>query len=116
MLCPVQIPIATALVVFSPTFAGALFLGISNTIFGHSLKTLISEYAPAVNPQVIINAGKTGSRTATQQSELPSVLVAYAKSVDRVFYLTTGVAAGCFLFSLGMGWRDVRKRNQVCAA
>lgn len=116
MLPPVQIPIATALVVFSQTFAGALFLGIPNAIFDNSVKTLISEYAPAVNPQVIINAGATGFRTATQPSELPSVLVAYAKRVDRVFYLTTGVAAGFFLFSLGMGWKDIRKRNQVSAA
>ncbi len=40
---------------------------------------------------------------------LPEVLEAYAQAVSRVFYLTTGAAAGNFLFAWGMGWTTVKK-------
>ena len=43
-------------------------------------------------------------------------LVAYAKSVDRVFYLTAGAAVGCFVFGWSMGFKDIRKKNQVSKA
>jgi hypothetical protein len=105
-----------ALVMFSQSFAGAIFLSFSETIFTNSLKALIPKYAPSVDPQTIINAGATGFRTKVQGSDLANVLIAYAKSVDRVFYLTVGAAAGCFIFAWGMGWRDIRKRNQVSKA
>ncbi|KAJ5680303.1 hypothetical protein N7536_011442 [Penicillium majusculum] len=103
VLPPSQIPIATALVMFSQTFAGALFLSFSDTIFTNSLSTLIPIYCPSVDPHTIINAGATEFRSYVSQLELPEVLLAYAKSVDRVFYLTTGMACGSLLFSCFMG-------------
>lgn len=105
-----------ALVMFSQAFAGALFLSFSETIFINSLNTLIPEYAPSVNPQSVINAGATGFRTIIKGTELADVLVAYAKSVDRVFYLTVGAAVACFAFGWFMGFKDIRKKNQVSKA
>ncbi|KGO65250.1 Major facilitator superfamily domain, general substrate transporter [Penicillium italicum] len=116
VLPPAQIPVATALVMFSQTLSGALFLSFSSTIFTNSLMTLIPKYAPSVDPKTIINAGATGLRSTLSGDELANVLVAYAKSVDRVFYLTTGMACGCFVFSWAMGWKDIRKKNTVSKA
>lgn len=101
---------------FSQTFAGALFLSFSDTIFTNSLSTLIPTYAPSVDPQTIINAGATDFRTYVSESQLGGVLLAYAKSVDRVFYLTTGMACGCFFFSFFMGWKDIRTKKSVSKA
>jgi hypothetical protein len=105
-----------ALVTFSQAFAGALCLSFSDTIFANSLKTLVPKYAPAVNPQIIINAGATGFRAIIQGSELAGVLTAYANSVDRVFYLTAGAAVGCFVSGWFMGFKDIRKKTQVSKA
>jgi hypothetical protein len=115
-LLPSEIPIAMALLMFSQTFAGSLFLTFAATIFTNSLKTLIPEYAPEVDAQALITAGATGFRSLISGTELAQVLIAYAKSVDRVFYLITGGAFGCFAFSWAMGWKDIRKRKAVSAA
>jgi hypothetical protein len=115
-LLPSEIPIAMALLMFSQTFAGSLFLTFAATIFTNSLKTLIPEYAPEVDAQALITAGATGFRSLISGAELAHVLVAYAKSVDRVFYLITGAAFGCFAFAWAMGWKDIRKRKVVSAA
>jgi hypothetical protein len=105
-----------ALAMFSQAIAGALFLSFSDTIFTNSLKTLVPKYAPSINPQTVINAGATGFQTVVNRAELAGVLVAYAKSVDRVFYLTAGAAVGCFASGWFMGFKDIRKRKEVSRA
>jgi len=105
-----------ALIMFSQSFVGALFLSFSDTIFTNSLKTLVPKYAPSVDPQTVINAGATGFRTVVDGVQLKGVLVAYAKSLDRVFYLTVGAAVGSFLFGWFMGFKDITKKEQVSKA
>lgn len=115
-LHPAQLPLAMALVMFSQSFAGALFLSFSSTIFTNSLKTFIYKYAPSVDAQIVINAGATGFRKDIIETALPGVLIAYAKSINRVFYLTAGMAVGCFVFAWGMGWKDIRKTSKALKA
>ncbi|KAI1642322.1 putative MFS multidrug transporter [Daldinia loculata] len=115
-LPPAQISVAMALLMFSQNFGGALFLSFAETIFSNSLKTLIPEYAPSVNPETIINAGATGFRRTISPAEITHVLVAYSKSIDRVFYMTAGMGVLCFVFSWGTGWKDIRKKNEVSKA
>ena len=110
-VAPAQIPLAMSLVIFSQSFAGALFLSFSDTIFSNSLKTLIPIYAPSVSAQTIIDAGATGFQNEVSGANLAGVLIAYAKSIDRVFYLTAGMGVGCFVFAWGMGWKDIRKKD-----
>ena len=115
-LQPVQIPVAMALLMFSQTFGGALFLSFSDTIFTNSLKALIPTYAPSIDATTVINAGANGIRRLISSSNLGNVLVAYAKSVDRVFYLTASAGVCCFICTWGMGWKDIRKKKEVSKA
>ena len=105
-----------AFLMFAQNFTGALFLSFSDTIFTNSIKTLIPYYAPSVNVQSVIDAGASGFRSLLNGSELAEVLVAYAKSVDRVFYLPTGASICCFIFVWLMGWKDIRKKPEVSRA
>ena len=105
-----------ALIGFSQTLGGALFLSFSDTIFTNSLKSLIRSYAPAVDPESVIAAGATGYRNIISRDDLANVLVAYAKSVDRVFYLTASAGVMCFVFAWGMGWKDIRKKKEISKA
>ena len=105
-----------ALIMFSQTFGGAMFLSFSDTIFTNSLKSLIPIYAPSVDPRTVINAGATGYRNIISGTALANVLVAYAKSVDRVFYLTAAAGVSCFIFAWGMGWKDIRTKKEVSKA
>lgn len=98
---------------FSQSLFSALFLTFASTIFTNSLTTLIPQYAPSVDPKAVITAGATGFRTIINGEDLAEVLVAYAKSIDRVFYLAAAGGVCCFVFAWGMGWRDVRKRKEV---
>ncbi|KAK6837010.1 MFS general substrate transporter [Apiospora arundinis] len=112
-LPPPQIPIAMALLMFSQALGGSLFLSFASTIFTNSLKTLIPQYAPSVDPQQIIDVGATGFRGIIRNpQELDGVLAGYARSVDRVHYLTAAAAVASFFTCCFVGLKDIRKRNQ----
>lgn len=113
---PQQIPIAMALVTFSQSFGAALFLSFAETTFSNSFGELIPKYAPSVNGQSVVAAGATGFRKIVSGTDLAGVLIAYAKSIDRIFYLAAGLGAGCFVFAWGMGWKDLRKKKEVSKA
>ena len=105
-----------ALVMFSQSFDVALFFSFVEIIFINSFKTLIPKYASSVDAQSVINTGATEFRTIISKTDLTGVLIAYAKSIDRVFYLTMGMEVGYFAFAWGMGWKDLRMKKEVTKA
>jgi len=107
-----QIPTAMAFIMFCQSFCNSNFLTYAEVIFTTSLKSLMPQYAPGVKAQTIIDTGVTAFRKVVPPDELPGVLKAYAKSLDRVFYMTTGAAGGAFLLSFGMGFIDIRAKKQ----
>jgi len=111
-LPPTQIPIARALLMFSQSFSASLFLSFDETIFNNSFKTLLPRYAPSVDPQSVISAGASGIRAIVTETESAGVLIAYAKAVDRVFYMPAGIGVGCFVFAWFMVWTNLKKKKK----
>ncbi|KIM95352.1 hypothetical protein OIDMADRAFT_206451 [Oidiodendron maius Zn] len=108
-----MVSISMSLLTFMQTLGGAIMLTCGETIFTNSLRDTIPTYE-GVNPEAIILAGATGIRAIiTDPTQLAGVLIAYSKSVDRVFYLAIGCSCACFLFSWGMGWKDIRKKPKA---
>jgi hypothetical protein len=44
-------------------------------------------------------------------ASLEGVLLAYAKSLDRVWYFCAGIATPSFFFAFFMGWDDIREKK-----
>lgn len=109
-----MISISMSLLTFTQTLGGAVMLSCGQTIFGNSLKDTIPQYAKRVSPDAIIAAGATGIRkVVTNPKQLAGVLVAYSKSIDRVFYLALGCSCVCCICVWGMGWKDIRKKSRT---
>ncbi len=97
---------------FSQTFGGAIFLTVAQTIFSNSLSVKIAEYLPNIDAGKVISAGATGMHDVVAEADLPGVLLAYADSVDHVFYLVTASGVLVFAVSWGMGWTDIREKKK----
>jgi hypothetical protein len=110
-LPPTQAPLAISLLMFSGMLSGALLLSFSATIFTQSLRKLIPRQDPAADARAIIAAGATGFRHLLNPSEIGSILIAYAKSIDRVFYLITALSAVSFFLAFGLGFKDIREKK-----
>lgn len=98
-----------AFVIFTQSLGSAIILVLCNVIFSSSLVAQLQEQVPRIDAEAVVMAGATGFRAIIQPDHFPNVLVAFANSVDRVFYLAAGVASACAVVLWGMGWHDLRK-------
>ena len=111
VLAEEQLSVAMALLVFSQTFGGAVFLTISQTIFTNSLRSQLSE---TLSPTVVLRVMGAGARdlySIVSGADLDVVLQAYSTAVDRVFYLPLAASIGLFMAGWGMGWHDISKKG-----
>lgn len=102
-----------AIVMFSQTFGGALFLTFAETDFTNGLTKAMLTSAPNVNVETVIAAGASAIRKVVPDADLGGVLFAYNQAVQHVFYLAAGSAAATLLFCWGMGWKSVKKAKVV---
>jgi hypothetical protein len=114
-LPPTQAPIGMSMIMFSGMLGGALLLSFSATIFTQSLRKEIPIQDAGADAQAIIAAGATEFRRLLDPSELGGILVAYSKSIDRVFYLLAALTAVSFLLGFGLGFKDIREKKEVKA-
>jgi len=109
---PKQIATANALVVFSQTLGGAICLSLGQVVFSDRLRAGIAHYAPEVSAAAVIVAGATGIRDVVPAASLPGVVLAYSKAFDKVMHLGTGISGGQLLFAFGMGWVNIKKKEE----
>lgn len=112
---PDLISVATAILVFSQTFGGAIFITVANVILTNKLRDELVDRLPHLDAQRIIDAGAAGVRDVVPQVDLPGALASYAKAVDAVFYLAVAASVAMFFTSWGIGWKDIRKKKPVKA-
>lgn len=98
-----------AILVFSQTFGGSLFLALSQTAFTNSLKAALQTFAPDIEVETLLTAGASALRDVVPAASLNGVLLAYSEAISHVFYICAGIAVGSFAFSWGMGWKNVKK-------
>ena len=101
-----------AVLVFCQTFGGSLILAVSQTAFTNSLKNALDTYAPNIDVRTLLDAGASAIREKVPLDSLQGVLLAYNKALSNVWYVITGTAAVTFLFTWGMGWKNVKKAKE----
>lgn len=107
-----QLATGMAVMIFAQSLGPAIVLVLCNVVFLSSLTAQLREHAPRADAAAIIRAGATGFHAIVQPADLAGVLAAYANSVDRVFYIVAAVAAACGVVLWGMGWRDLREKQE----
>ncbi|CAK7224690.1 hypothetical protein SCUCBS95973_005603 [Sporothrix curviconia] len=113
---PKQVSVAVGLLSFGQNFGGAVWLTVANTVFDNTLVKQLVAHAPGVNPEAVIAAGATAFRGVVPASSVPGVILAYANSVNHVFYMAMGLSIACFFCTFGLGWVDIRKHKPGATA
>jgi len=110
-LPPAQIAVGITLLIFGQTFGGALFLALAQTVFNGSIVNNLKDQAPTLNHQTVIAVGATAFRQVVKPDQIVGVLEAYNSALNSVFFLAAGAGFGTFIFALGIGWVDIRKKE-----
>lgn len=98
-----DMPVATTLLLFGQSLAGAIFLPVCQSIFQNQLVSNLHEYARDANSNDILEGGITGLRKVVSAEQLPSVLTAYNKALTQSFYVAVALSS---LSILGPIWLD----------
>ncbi|KAI0886808.1 major facilitator superfamily domain-containing protein [Annulohypoxylon maeteangense] len=108
-----MIPSAMSTLVFLQNFGAAVMVALGQTILTNSLVTLIPQYAPGVDPSLVLNAGTTSEAIyeAIGPDKLESVLLAYSMALQRVWYFTAGIAVPPFFVGWCFTWENIRRKS-----
>ncbi|KAI4123198.1 MAG: hypothetical protein LQ338_005379 [Usnochroma carphineum] len=106
-----DVSIGAALMMFSQTLGGAVFISVGNNIFntrlGHNLAKI-----PGIDVGSVAATGATDLRNMVPASLLPLVLVAYNDALRATFYLATALTCCTIFGSSAMEWKSVKKGQQ----
>lgn len=112
---PLQdIPVGIAIITFSQSLSGALFISIAQNVFHNRLVASLTEYAPRIDPDSVVEAGAANLSRWIPPDILPHVLYAYNIAVTQTFYVS--VAAG-LLSIVGAGlvqWKSMKRPQKSC--
>ena len=101
---------------FSLSLGGALFIAVGQNIFTNRLSTNLVNYAPSLDPSIVLKTGATSLRNAVGPDSLGRVLSAYNDALTNTYYVS--VAMGCLsiIGALGMEWKSVKGKKSEPAA
>jgi hypothetical protein len=70
---------------FCQYFGGTVFLAIAKSLFANGLRKALQEYAPRVDPEVVINAGVVNVFNVIPPADVQGVTLAYNKALAATF-------------------------------
>ncbi|KAL0070090.1 hypothetical protein AAF712_002577 [Marasmius tenuissimus] len=107
---PLQdVPSGTAIIVFTQTVGGAIFISIAQNVFTNKLVTGIVKNAPGLNPGIVLGAGATMLKIAVPSEFLAGVIRAYNDALVTAFYVSIAMAGLTVFGSLTVEWKSVKK-------
>ena len=106
-----DVSIGAALMMFSQTLGGAVFISVGNNIFDARLAHYLGKIS-GVNVGSIAAIGATDLQNMVPASLLPQILLAYNNALRATFYLVTALTCCTIFGSLTMEWKSVKKGQQ----
>jgi hypothetical protein len=111
-----DVPTGTALVMFTQTFGGALFVSVAQNIFNNRLISEIPKYAPSIDPSIVIHVGATSLRNDIPAQFLPGVQHAYNIALTSTWYISVAMSALQIIGALAVEWKSVKGMKPTVAA
>lgn len=110
-----DLPTGTAVVVFTQTLGGSLFVSVSQNVFSNKLVEYVHDYAPGLDPATVLSAGATGVQKVIPSEFLDGVTLAYNDALMQTFLVSAALAATTIVGSGFMEWRSVKGKKMDMA-
>lgn len=112
-----DIPVGTAVVMFTQTLGGALFVSVAQNVFTNSLLRNVQTIVPNLDPMVVLAAGATTLQKEIPAQYLAGVREAYNSAITDTFYVGVTTAALSIIGALAMEWKSIKgKKIEAVAA
>lgn len=104
-----DIPLAISLTMLFQTLGQVISISVTQTVFLTQFVPQMIEVNSNLTATDIIEAGATGLKALVTEDQLPTVLLAYAKSLDLGFIIGVVMAVMAILAALPVEWKSVKK-------
>jgi len=106
-----DVPTGTAVVAFMQVLGGALFVSVAQTVFTNELVDNIVEYAPGLDPQIVLATGATSIQKMIPEAFLEGVTLAYSDALTRSFIVCVVTACITVIGAACVEWKSVKGKN-----
>lgn len=111
-----DIPIGTALIMFSQTLGGAIFISVGQNVFTNSLLSNLKQVVPGLNPELVLSAGATSLQRVIPTHFLGGVQTAYNSAIVDTFYVAVAMACLSIIGAALLEWKSVKGQKIEMAA
>jgi hypothetical protein len=106
-----DVPVGTALIMFTQTFGGALFVSVGQNVFTNRLLAGLMQEAKGFDPSMILRLGATTLKMAVPPQFLPGVLVAYNRALTQTWYVSVAMSCLTLLGTAALEWKTVKGKK-----
>ncbi|KAJ5769666.1 hypothetical protein N7520_004225 [Penicillium odoratum] len=111
-----DVPSGTAIMMFTQTLGGSIFLSVAQNIFQNQLFHNLAVDAPGANATELVSGGATLLRSAVSGPLLHRVLVAYNEAITQTFYVSVAMGALSLIGPIFIEWLSVKDKKIETAA
>ncbi|KAB8337046.1 hypothetical protein FH972_021350 [Carpinus fangiana] len=112
-----DVPVGTAIIMFSQTFGGAIFISVAQNIFTNQLLNNLKAVVPDLDPSIVLRTGATELKNQIDSNFLPRVVTAYNATLNQTFYVGVAMGALSLFGALFIEWKSVKgKKIEMAAA
>ncbi|GIJ92467.1 hypothetical protein Asppvi_011449 [Aspergillus pseudoviridinutans] len=102
-----ELAMATSSLTLLMYLGSAIGTSVGQTIFRSGIPGALAQYAPFVDPELVINTGATEIQQLVTPDQLPGLLRAYNEALTQIFFYPTASAAVAVLLAFGLGWKRI---------
>jgi EmrB/QacA subfamily drug resistance transporter len=111
-----DVPIGTAIIMFSQTLGGALFISVGQNVFTNQLVKNLASVVPDLNSAIVRNTGATELKNVIEEKFWNGVLIAYNQTLTQVFYVSVATAAMSLIGAAFVQWKSMKGKEITMAA
>lgn len=106
-----DIPIGTAIIMFSQTLGGALFISVGQNVFTNSLAKNLAAAVPDLDPSIVTRIGATAIKQVVEPRFLDGVLVAYNEALVQTLYVSVATATLSIVGAAFVQWKSMKGKD-----
>jgi hypothetical protein len=106
-----DVPIGTAIVMFTENLGAAIMISVAENVFTNQLTKNLERYVPSIDPQTVINGGATQLRNEAMPEDYNAVLNAYNMSLMQTFYVAVALSCFSVLGAVWVQWLSVKGKK-----
>jgi hypothetical protein len=106
-----DVPIGTAIMMFSQTLGGALFISVAQNVFTNQLIKNLKTVVPDLDPAIVLVVGATELKKQIEERYLAGVLTAYNLALTQTFYVSVATATMSIVGAAFVQWTSMKGKK-----